>query len=413
MFSTQIEFGCDSGVQLRLPPETCLVDCSPPRDRVLQDVSAAVAAMLDEPLDFPALASATVPGDQIVLAVDHEVPQAAAVVAGVVHSLVESAAAPENITLVQSNLDSGADRQPLTSRLRADIRGRVNVLTHDPSDRRRLTYIAASREGKPIYLNRAVADADLLIPIGCIRPVGSLGYLGVSGGLFPTFADLDTQRRFYAPNCVYSSVHQRRRRDEAAEALWLLGSRFALQLISGSGDQVLHVLAGEVDAVAARGRQLAETAWNCAISRRSAMVVAAIEGGREQQTWPNVARALSAASRIVDEDGSVVLCTDLQEDPGPSLARLAGSDTLVKLQRDINRDRTPDALPASQLVRALGQAKVYLLSRLEADVVEGLGLGYVNNVEDIFRLANRHASCTFLANAQHAVPTLKEELVGR
>ena len=253
MLSTQIRFGNDSGVQVRLPPETNFVDCSLPRDGVLQDVSAAVAAVLDEPLDFPALASATVPGDRIVLAVDHEVPQAAAVVAGVVHSLVQSDAAPENITIVQSALDSGSDRQPLTSRLRADLRGRINVLTHDPGDRRRLTYIAASREGKPIYVNRAVADADLLVPIGCIRPVGSLGYLGVSGGLFPTFADLDTQRRFYAPNCAYSSVHQRRRRDEAAEALWLLGSRFTIQLISGTGDQVLHVLAGEVDAVVARG----------------------------------------------------------------------------------------------------------------------------------------------------------------
>ena len=141
--------------------------------------------------------------------------------------------------------------------------------------------------------------------------------------------------------------------------------------------------------------------------------MAAIEGGREQQTWQNLARALSAASRIVAEDGSVVLCTDLQEAPGPSLMRLAGSDTLVRLERDIDRDRTPDALPASQLVRALRQAKVYLLSRLEADIVEGLGLAYVHDVEGIFRLANRHASCTFLANAQHAVPTLKEELVGQ
>jgi hypothetical protein len=55
---------------------------------------------------------------------------------------------------------------------------------------------------------------------------------------------------------------------------------------------------------------------------------------------------------------------------------------------------------------------VYLLSRLNADVVESLGMGYVTDMDDIFRLAKRHASCTYLANAQHAVPVLKEEARG-
>ena len=275
-----------------------------------------------------------------------------------------------------------------------------------------LTYLAGSREGKPIYLNRAVGDADLLVPIGCIRPDGSLGYLGVPGGLFPAFADQETQRRFWAPSCAYSSVQLRRRRDEAREALWLLGSRFTLQIIPGSGDQVLHVLAGDVDAVDRRGQQLAGAAWRCAVPRRADLVVAAMEGGRDQQTWENVARSLFAALRIVEDGGSVVVCSDLETAPGPSLMRLTGSDTLDELEREINRDRTPDALAASQLVQALRRVKVYLLSRLETEVVEGLGLGHVSSPEEILRLSEHHMTCVLLANSQHAIPNLDEELLG-
>jgi hypothetical protein len=412
MLSTPIQFGYDSQVQLKLPANASIVDCIAPQGQALDDVSAAVAATLVEPLDFPPLLSATVPGDKIVLAVDHEVPQAAAVVAGVIHSLVDADTEPSSITVVRSNLDSENEPETLTSHLRPQVRQQVQVVTHDPADRDQLTYIAASGEGNPIYVNRSIGDADLLIPIGCMRPTGSLGYLGMPGGIFPAFADRDTQRRFWAPSCFYSAVQQRRRREEAAEALWLLGSRFTIQLISAGANEVLHVLAGDVDAVAKRGRQLVEQAWTCTFPQRAELVVAAVEGGAEQQTWQNLGRALSAALRIVEDHGAVVLCSALDEAPGASLSRLAGNAPLADLQRDLNRDRTPDALPAAELVRGLRRARVYLLSRLNTDVVESLGMGYVTDTDDIFRLAKRHTSCTYLANAQHAVPVLKEEARG-
>ena len=66
----------------------------------------------------------------------------------------------------------------------------------------RLAYLAASSEGKPIYLDRALADADLVIPIGCLRLDGTLGYFGVGSTVFPTFSDAQNLQRFRAPHLI-------------------------------------------------------------------------------------------------------------------------------------------------------------------------------------------------------------------
>ncbi len=54
--------------------------------------------------------------------------------------------------------------------------------------------------------------------------------------------------------------------------------------------------------------------------------------------------------------------------------------------------------------------QVYLLSRLEEEVVEELGVGHVATAAEIARLASHRGSCILLANAQYAVPTAVEEV---
>ncbi len=397
-----LRYGVDSTLQIDLPQEALLADCTAPRVTPLDDPSAAVAAALADPIEFPPLARALVPGDRITLALDHGVPRAASVVAGVVHTLLQAETPPGDISIVVTKADDKSAHFDPTAELPAHVREQVHVVTHDPADSTSLAYLAASKEAKPIFLNRAICDADVVLPIGCLRLDSSLGYIGLYGGLFPTFSDEETQARFRAPSSTDWPAHQRRRREEADEAAWLLGVQFTLQIVPGPGDSILHILAGESDAVLRRGRQLCEAAWLYRVPRRASLVVATIEGGQDQQTWDNFARALFAASQAVEDDGAIVLCTELQCEPGPALRRLTSPGALDALH-EIRRDRTADAISASLLVSTCERARVYLLSRLSGEVVEDLGLGHVDEPEQVGRLSRQHESCILLANAHHAV----------
>jgi nickel-dependent lactate racemase len=328
------------------------------------------------------------------------------VVAGVVETLLSGTAEPRDIHLVVAGTED-LRREPLAG-LAPSVRDEIEVTVHDPADMRNLTYLAGSRHGKPIYFNRAICDADVVLPVGLMRLDQSWGYVGVHSCLFPTFSDAATQDRFRVPRSDWR-VQQRHGRKEADEAAWLLGVQFTLQITPGPGDSILHVLAGDANSVARRGRALCESAWLHRAERTASLVVAAIEGGEPEQTWENVTRALLAASQAVSDGGAIVLCTKLTQPPGDSIRRLAGPHLRGELPATHRGERSTDAFTARLLAQTLDRANVFLLSSLNEDLVENLGLAYVSRAEDVARLSRRHDSCMLVGNARHALVVNDED----
>jgi hypothetical protein len=126
----------------------------------------------------------------------------------------------------------------------------------------------------------------------------------------------------------------------------------------------------------------------------------ALEGDAGEQTWQNVGRLLSAASPVLDDDGAIVILSELAQTPGAGLQRVQGADDLNRALHDLVRDRPADALESSQLIHALRRGKVYLLSRLPDEVVEDLGMLPVQPA-GVARIVARHRTFIVLANAQY------------
>ena len=373
------------------------------RGRPLADPASAVAAALSDPLDYPALQRAVTPGDRVVLAIDRGVPQLDAVVAGAVHSLLGGSVSPEDITLLLAPQGNGGASRNVTAALAPDIAAAVHVVEHDPQNSGEMSYLAASKENRPIYVHRQLFDADLVLPISCLRPRHTRWPVwAFTADCFPTFSDAKTRERFQTADSARVSVQRKRRREEAEEAAWLLGIQIVLQLVPGSGDSVLHVLAGNPESVAKRGRRLCDAAWLCRVPRRASLVVATIAGGREVQTWENFARALSAALAAVADDGVILLCTDLRCPTGPALQLLASLNDAPEAIREIRRARSPDAVSAALLVEARERTQVYLLSGLDGETVEELGVGYVTDEDEVDHLCQQFDSFVLLADAHRA-----------
>jgi nickel-dependent lactate racemase len=402
-----LRYGSGSTLSLDVGPEVVVAECGLPDGEPLDDPAAATAAALDSPLDFPPLRRAIVPGDRIVIALDPSLPQAPSLAAGAVKVLLDAGAEPERIKLVQSNGNSRDVGLDPRRELARDIARRVELVTHDGTQRAELGYLAASKDGRPIYVNRVLLEADVVLPIACLEVRSTLSYHGAFSGLFPTFSDERTQRRFHTPE-YRGSVIRRRRWKEVDEAGWLLGVSLMVQVVSGPGNSVLHVLAGGVDSLKKRGRQLCEAAWRYHLPRRSSLVVAGIYGDTWCQTWDSFGRALLAAMNVVTDGGAIVLCTDLAVQPEAALRGLVGADDFETASRNVRRHRSSDASAALALLRALENNQVFLLSRLDHDLVEELGMAPIDDVAEINRLVRHYPNCTMISNAQHTVPTVPQ-----
>ncbi len=422
--------------------------------RALADVRAAAAQALAAPLEYPPLSAAVVPGDRVVLALDEAVPQSASLVAAVVDVLLAQGVEAVDITVLLAEglptgepTVTGSSSPPApsgfpfvldpTAALAEEVRLAIQRVVHNPQNQDDLAYLAATESGHRIYLNRHLVEADFVLPIGCIRQDPILGMSGTSTGIYPRFSDAATWRRFRAAGRTDHAVDRFAAeaanpwRQEVDEVSWLLGIQLALQVVpaisemgvpepsSASSAEVVTegsalcrvetVLAGAVPAVQRLGQSRFEQYWICQMGPLASVVVAGLDGGPEQQRWPQFGRALRAATRCVQPRGAVVLCTELGLHPvdrtlGPGLQMVIGSDQAASARGRIRRELPEDFAVALALVDALQGTSVYLMSHLEPDLVEDLGMTPVAEQADVLRLIERSPSCTLLGGAQFAWP---------
>ena len=248
-------------------------------------------------------------------------------------------------------------------------------------------------------MNRKLCDADVVLPIGLTTVGLDQQQCDKYGGLFPHYCDEETIARYRDCKQADSAKHGENRRREIDESGWLLGAGMTVQVVPGAGGTVAAVLAGEPSAVAQAATEKYRQVWSRPVAARGDLVIATITGPTGEQSWDNFARALAAAQSVLEPGGAIAICSELANAPGPSLRRLLGSEDYARLERKLQRDRFADSRTALLVCRALEQGPIYLLSQLDANVVEGLGLAPIASDAELLRLAKSYRSTVVLEDA--------------
>jgi nickel-dependent lactate racemase len=405
-----LHYGTGSTIHFDLGDHTEPVECGRPRGEPIDDLASAVSAAMAEPLDYPPLPQTVTPGDRIVLPLAEGTPQAAEITAAVVRALISAGVSPDGISILRTEGDVQAGGDDPCSQIEEVALGKIRLVTHDSANRRAMAYLATTEGGEPILLDRLLTDADLVLPIGCLQAEKTVGYFGIHSPIFPALSDERTHARFRRVGELRGAGPDHRTlKHEVEEVAWLLGVNLTVQVIPAASQGVLHVVAGQSDAVRRRCRELYRAAWGESVAGRANLVIAAIEGPREQQTWANLGRAIHRAGQLVEDGGAIAVCCDLAGEPGPGVQQLIGASSLESALRRLRRDCPVDALPAVQLTQAVRRGRVYLLSRLDPAMVESLEMTPVEDSQDLVRLARRSGTCILLSNAAHAMVSVENE----
>jgi nickel-dependent lactate racemase len=372
---------------------------SRPPPAALPDLPAALRTALENPFGFPALRRALTPGDRVVVVVDEGLPHLVELLVPLLEHVVEAGVAPEEITLVCPRSASGqrwADDLP-------ESLEEVRLEVADPSDRRRLSYVATTREGRRLYLNRTVVDADQAIVLSACRYDPVTGCTGAESLLYPALSDEATRKEVQAlqvPDLPDAGPWPAR--DEAAETAWLLGIPFFVQVIEAGGDGLAHVVAGVAEA-SAEARRLLDAAWKQTVPRAADVVVASLAGDPSRHTFADLAAALDCAARAVRPGGRIVVLSRANFDPkSPESALLRAADDPREVLAALERQRTRDQLPALRWARAAGRARLTLLSGLAEDAAEDLFATPLEDARQVQRLLDGGGACLFLPDAHKA-----------
>ncbi len=279
------------------------------------DPEAAVRAALEAPFHYPALRRALTPDDHVAVVVDEGLSGLGRLLVPVLEHVVSAGVQPEAITVVSPPSPSS---QEWVEALPDELQ-EVHTETHDPTNRKRLAYLATTAAGRRLYLNRSLVEAEQIVVVGRRHYDLVLGQAGAAGDLYPALSDMPTrdelQRRinFTAPGKEPWPV-----RLESQEVCWLLGAPFFVQIIEGPGDSVAHVVAGAAEA-AAEGQRLLDATWRQEVPDAADLVVATLSGDPGRVTFADLATAAANAARVVRSDGRILLLTRAAPDLGPGL----------------------------------------------------------------------------------------------
>src|SRR5262249_9523751 len=251
----------EKSVDLEIPPERLVALQRAPRAAPIADVVAATREALENPFEFPPLRRALTPEDRIVIAIEPNVPATGVLLGAILQHLTQANIDLVAVTLVC--LDANQDQSWIDAL--PDEFQEVRIETHHPDDRKQLAYLATTKAGRRIYLNRSLVDADQSIILTHRRYDALVGYAGGAGVIFPGLCETETadavrtQISLAAPNTgAWKLKH------EADEVAWYLGAPFFVQVIEGDGGNVLHIVTGAHEA-RRHGERLLDAAWHVTV----------------------------------------------------------------------------------------------------------------------------------------------------
>ncbi|RIK88613.1 MAG: hypothetical protein DCC67_00285 [Planctomycetota bacterium] len=371
----------------------------------LDDVVGAMRQALARPTGYPSLAAATAPGDRVAVMVGEGLPQAGVLVRGALVALEDAGVDLGRVTVVSAGeLD---EQSELARQFSSTGGGGVQFEKHDPDDQQRLAMIGVTRAGEPLRLNRTLAEADFVLPIGLgAMPDGRDEIAGRYGDLYLSFSSRETSHRLHAQAASESPKQRRKSARQSDEAGWLAGVAMTVRVVRGAGDGIAAVLAGEPETVAREAAERSRLIWERPTDRQGKLVIGAIAGDERQQTWENVAKAIAAALPLMADDGAIAVCSELRQPPAGPFKRLKNAVDYGEVSERLAQDDALAAGPARVLAQALDMGPVYLRSRLPAEVVESLGVTPIDADAELSRLAAARRPCVIIEEAQRLAPRL-------
>jgi nickel-dependent lactate racemase len=355
-------------------------------------------AALEHPFEFEPLRRAVTPDDRVAIVLDPMLPEAAGLLGEVLAHLHSAGIPYESVTV----LTPPGLRQTWIDELPDEYAG-VQTEIHDPTERQKLAYLASTKSGRRIYLNRTLVDADFVILLTGRRYDPLTGYAGAEAALFPALSDEESRKSLAgefttdAPGTQAWPI-----RADAAEILWLLGAPFLVQAIEGAGDSICEVIAG-LPRSSAEGVRRQDARWKGSVSEQADTVIAAISGERDRVSFLDLAKAAACAARVVRKGGRIAVLTNAAPDLGDGARLLRSLEGPTGARKLLAKEKPDDWMACALWVFAAKNHSLFLASGYPDDVVEQLFATPIHTPSEAQRLIDSGGRIAVIPDAHKAM----------
>ncbi len=397
----QVTLG-DFDVSVDVRDEAVVASSRAPIAPNLSDISAALQSALDQPHHFPPLRRALTPDDRIAVVVDERLPQMGSLIRELLQYVTGAGISPAAITVISAP----GSRQLWVDELPDSLQD-VRTEIHDPSNRQAVSYLASTRAGRRIYLNRTLVEADQSVVLAGCRYDPITWISDGAGLLFPSLSDAETRNSLSGRLILAASDGSGAKvRVEATEIAWLLGAPFMIQIVEGKGEGIAHIVGGTVESTPECEQRLRDR-WQIQFARPAQTVVATMTGDPARHDFETIAKAALNATQVVEPGGRVILLTHATPVLDQAFEIIRDTDEIAVASRRIQERQPAGSTAALLWLEAARNASLYLLSGLPEESVEEAFVTPLQNARQSQRLIESANSCLILEDAHKALAVIK------
>ncbi|MBI1323570.1 hypothetical protein GC170_10345 [bacterium] len=302
------------------------------------------------------------PGDTVAIPVSGQPDEVCRILLPLIAEFGKSGTPESAIRIICQSGSEGSYREILPST--------VSIESHDPDSEEKSAYLANSRRGSRVYLNREMLDCDVIVPVIVPDPVGMAMRRGVPGGFWPEFSRKATQEKL----AVEFRSDARKVRHEIREVAWLAG--VAVTVVGLPGSSGIAAVAGippaEVQAWV-HGRIDHLWGFDFEAQADSVLLEADAPGGL---CGERLRAFLRLAGKLAARYRRVVLCLKFDD------------ATIEAMEQELRTGKKATPSWNSQLKRIGTSASVSLLGNLPDDIADECEIVLLEEPEDVERQVN-------------------------
>lgn len=226
----------------------------------------------------------------------------------------------EQITLLNA---LGTHRPNTTAELERlltpEVVRRYRVVNHEPENPEALAQVGVTSDGTPALLNRHLVDADVRIVTGFIEPHFFAGFSGGPKGIMPGVAGLTTvmsnhgEKMIGDPKSAFGITVGNPIWEEMRDIALRVGPSFLVNVTLNEQRQITGVFAGELLEAHRAGYEFVRRSAMQKVKAPFEVVVTTNSGYPLDLNLYQGVKGMSAAARIVQEGGTIILACECRE----------------------------------------------------------------------------------------------------
>jgi len=411
-----------TALQIVVPDDATLIEPDDPPG--LADERAAFRSAVRAPIDAPALRELVGSQDRVVI-VTSDVTRATPNERLIPWILDELGHVPaRNVTVI---VGTGSHRATTPAEMEQmfgrETLERVRVIDHDAHDSKAVTRVGTTSRGAPAWLNSEYVRADKRIVVGFIEPHLYAGFSGGAKGIMPGVAGIESVNFFHNARMIghpHSTWLERERSpiaEMSREVTAMAPPNFMVNVTLDRERRITGMFCGDYLAAHRLGCDFCKRTAAKAVDGRFDVVVTTNGGYPLDQNLYQCIKGLSAAARVVEPGGTIVMCAELSDglpEHGNFKDIIRSCRTADELLAMIEAPDycVYDQWAAQSTALVLQQARVLLYSSLPGDVVRAAMLEPVRDpsvaVAQALASAGPSASCAILPEGPYVVPYVRE-----